>query len=182
MREQPTLTAAPAPAIDPAAAPLDTALPPTASGGPRLLLVASTGGHLTQLLAMRPWWENCERRWVTFDNQHASSALAGENVVHAHSPTTRSIPNALRNLALARRTLDAQRPDLVVSTGAGVAAPFFAVAHLRGIRTMYIEVIDRIGSRTLTGRMVYPFVDQFAVQWQEQTRLYPGAVVIGPTL
>ncbi|WP_262425317.1 UDP-N-acetylglucosamine transferase subunit ALG14 [Brachybacterium sp. Z12] len=47
---------------------------------------------------------------------------------------------------------------------------------------MYIEVIDRIASRTLTGRMVYPFVDQFAVQWREQERLYPGAVVIGPTL
>ena len=47
---------------------------------------------------------------------------------------------------------------------------------------MYIEVIDRISSRTLTGRMVYPFVDQFAVQWREQEALYPGAVVIGPTL
>ncbi|HLQ81628.1 MAG TPA: PssD/Cps14F family polysaccharide biosynthesis glycosyltransferase [Brachybacterium sp.] len=182
MREQPALTATPAPAADPTAAPLDTAPTSTVAGTPRLLLVASTGGHLTQLMALRPWWENYERAWVTFDNQHARSALTGEDIIHAHSPTTRNIPNALRNLALARRTLDALRPDLVVSTGAGVAVPFFAIAHLRGIRTMYIEVIDRIRSRTLTGRMAYPFVDQFAVQWQEQTRLYPGAVVIGPTL
>lgn len=182
MREQPTLTANPAPTPDRDTALLDTASPAKEPGSPRLLLVASTGGHLTQLMAMRPWWENCERTWVTFDNQHASSALSGEAVIHAHSPTTRNIPNALRNLVLAHRTLTALRPDLVVSTGAGVAAPFFAVAHLRRIRTMYIEVIDRIGSRTLTGRMVYPFVDTFAVQWQEQKRLYPGAVVIGPTL
>lgn len=175
MREQPTLTATPAPAPEEGAQPLQS--PPT-----RLLLIASTGGHLTQLMAMRHWWEDCERTWVTFDNQHARTALAGEDVIHAHSPTTRNLPNALRNLQLARRTLKDLRPDLVVSTGAGVAAPFFAIAHLRGIRTMYIEVIDRIASRTLTGRMVYPFVDQFAVQWREQQRLYPGAFVIGPTL
>src|SRR5699024_8393681 len=126
--------------------PLDTGPSSRGAGTPRLLLVASTGGHLTQLMALRPWGENYERDWVTFDNQHARCALTGEDIILAHSPTTRTIPNALRNLALARRTLDALRPDLVVSTGAGVAVPFFAVAHLRGIRTMYIEVIDRIRS------------------------------------
>ena len=159
-----------------------SALESELTGSPRLLLVASTGGHLSQLVSLRDWWSRCERRWVTFDNQHANSALAGEDVVHAYSPTTRNIPNAIRNAHLARRTLSEWRPDLVISTGAGVAAPFFAVAHARGIRTMYIEVIDRIASRTLTGRMVYPFVDKFAVQWREQERLYPGAAVIGPTL
>ncbi|WP_227873116.1 glycosyltransferase family protein [Brachybacterium ginsengisoli] len=148
----------------------------------RLLLVASTGGHLSQLVAMRRWWETFDRTWVTFDNQHSASALVGEDVIHAHSPTTRNVPNAVRNTLLARRVLSELRPDLVVSTGAGVAAPFLAVAHRRGIRTMYIEVIDRITSRTLTGRMAYPFVDQFAVQWPEQKHLYPGAAVIGPTL
>lgn len=169
----------------PRALPARETLTPEAGSSPRLprlLLIASTGGHLSQLVALRHWWGECERKWVTFDNQHAHSALAGEDMVLAHSPTTRNIPNALRNARLAHRTLRDWAPDLVISTGAGVAAPFFAVAHARGIRTMYIEVIDRIASRTLTGRMVYPFVDQFAVQWPEQEALYPGAVVIGPTL
>lgn len=156
--------------------------PSDRTGVPRLLLVASTGGHLTQLVALREWWQDCERAWVTFDNQHARSALAGENVIYAHSPTTRNLPNAVRNAVLAHRTLKDTDPDLVISTGAGVAAPFFAVAHALRIRTLYIEVIDRISSRTLTGRMVYPFSDVFAVQWREQLSLYPGATVIGPTL
>lgn len=176
MRELPTLT------VTPAAPRAGETTPPPRPHPPRLLLIASTGGHLTQLVALRHWWEDYERTWITFDNQHARTALAGEDVVHAYSPTTRNIPNALRNMVLARRTLRDLHPDLVVSTGAGVAAPFFAMAHAQGIRTMYIEVIDRIASRTLTGRMVYPFVDQFAVQWSEQERLYPGAAVIGPTL
>lgn len=148
----------------------------------KVLFVASTGGHLTQLVALQPWWSRQIRHWVTFDNQHARTVLAGERVTYAHSPTTRNVPNALRNLRLAAMLLRASRPDLVVSSGAGVAAPFFLIARILGIRTLYIEVIDRIASRTLTGRMVYPFADGFAVQWPEQQRLYPGASVIGATL
>lgn len=148
----------------------------------RILLVASTGGHLTQLAALRPWWGAHERHWVTFDNAHAHAVLEAEETTFAFSPTTRNIPNLLRNIRLARRVIRAYRPDLIVSTGAGVAVPFFWVGKLRGIRTLYVEVIDRISSRTMTARLLYPLSDGFAVQWPEQERLYPGARVVGATL
>lgn len=148
----------------------------------KILFVASTGGHLTQLLALRDWWATQERAWVSFDHPHAHAALADEQVTWAFSPTTRNIPNAIRNLFLARRVLRRYRPDIVVSTGAGVAVPFFWTARALGIRTLYIEVIDRISTRTMTGRMVYPTVDAFAVQWPEQQTLYPDSRVIGATL
>lgn len=148
----------------------------------KILFVVSTGGHLTQLLALRPWWQEHDREWVTFDHPHAHASLADEAVTFAFSPTTRNIPNAIRNLFLARKVLARYSPDLVVSTGAGVAVPFFWLARARGIRSLYIEVIDRIDTRTMTGRMVYPTVDVFAVQWPEQQRMYPGSVVVGATL
>lgn len=148
----------------------------------KILFVVSTGGHLTQLLALRSWWEAHDRAWVTFDHPHAHAALADEEVTFAFSPTTRNLPNAVRNLFLARRVLAQNAPDLVVSTGAGVAVPFFWLARAKGTRTLYLEVIDRVDSRTMTGRMVYPTVDAFAVQWPEQERLYPGATVVGATL
>jgi UDP-N-acetylglucosamine:LPS N-acetylglucosamine transferase len=72
-----------------------------------------------------------------------------------------------------------ERPHLVVSTGAGVALPFFVVARLLGIPTAYIEVYDRIDTRTLTARLCRPFTSLFCVQWEEQRVLYPGAHVIG---
>lgn len=70
------------------------------------------------------------------------------------------------------------RPDVVVSTGAGVAFPFFVLARLLGIPTVYIEAYDRVGSARLTGRLCRPVTDLFCVQWPEEQRLYPGAVVI----
>jgi UDP-N-acetylglucosamine:LPS N-acetylglucosamine transferase len=146
------------------------------------MLVASTGGHLAQLLELRPWWSHHRRTWVTFDKADARSALAGEDVIFAHHPTTRNVPNAMRNLVLAHKIMKSHRPDLVVSTGAGVALPVFLAARRQGIPTMYLEVYDRVESRTLTGRMCRPLSSEFCVQWQEQEQLYPGAQLVGAVL
>lgn len=154
------------------------------SGGrrPHVLLVASTGGHLAQLLALRPWWATLDRTWVTFDKADARSTLAGEHVRHAYHPTTRNLPNAVRNLRLAARLVRDVRPDLVVSTGAGVAVPFFAIARAHGIPTVFLEVYDRVDTRTLTGRMCRPLASAFCTQWPEQVAMYPGSEVVGTLL
>jgi UDP-N-acetylglucosamine:LPS N-acetylglucosamine transferase len=152
-----------------------------AEAGP-VLLVGSSGGHLAQLLALRPWWGDRDRAWVTFPTPDAKSQLPGERVAWAHHPTTRNIPNLIRNAGLAARLLRTTRPSVIVSTGAGVAVPFFVLGWLRGIPTVYLEVYDRIDSPTLTGRLCRPFTRLFLVQWEEQRRFYPGSVVVGPLL
>ncbi len=130
-------------------------------------------------MALRPWWEHHERTWVTFDTLDATSRLEGEDVVWAHHPTTRNARNLLRNSALAVKTLRRVRPDVVVSTGAAVAVPFFWMGRAVGARTVYLEVFDRIDSRTLTGRLCQPASDLFLVQWPEQQRLYPRSQLVG---
>ena len=145
----------------------------------RILLVCSAGGHLAQLYQLRPWWEQHERTWVTFPGQQAETLLQGETVVAAFAPTTRNIPNAIRNLQLARALIRAEQPDVIVSDGAGVAFPFFLVARARRVRTVYLEVYDRISRPTLTGRLCYPLAELFLLQWQEQTAQYPRGKVIG---
>ncbi len=148
----------------------------------RLLLVGSSGGHLAQMLALRPWWESRARTWVTFETQDAKSRLREEDVIWAYFPTTRNVRNFLRNLVLAIGVLRRTRPDLVVSTGAGVAVPFFLIARLMRIRTVYVEVYDRVDSRTLTGRLCRPLSSLFCVQWEEQAGLYKGSHVVGTLL
>jgi len=146
----------------------------------RLLLVCSSGGHLSLMDNLRPWWGSHERAWVTFPKDDVKSLLGGERVVWAHHPTTRNIPNAVRNYRLATRVLRDYRPDLVVSTGAGVAVPFFLAARRQGIPRVYIEAFERVDSQTLTGRMCYPISSLFLLQWPEQQRFYPRGQLIGP--
>lgn len=156
---------------------------PTAPAAPlRLLLVCSNGGHLGQLHKLELWWSQHERLWISFDKADAQHLLAGEQVRWAYYPTTRNIANLLRNFGLAFKVMLGWRPDVVVSTGAGVALPFFVLGKLLGVRTVYLEVFDRIDSATLTGKLCRPFTDLFCVQWPEQQQVYRDAVLVGPVM
>ena len=152
------------------------------SSGRRVLLVGSSGGHLAQLIALEPWWRDQQRSFVTFDTPDAVSQLSAEQVDFAFHPTTRNIPNLIRNFWVAAKVLRRRRPDLIVSTGAAVAVPFFVLGRLRGIPTAYIEVFDRLDSRTLSGRLCRPLSSLFCVQWERQQQLYPGSTLIGRLL
>lgn len=148
----------------------------------KVVLVCSSGGHLLLLHQLQGWWESHDRLWVSFRKVDAESMLAGERVVWAFHPTQRSLRNLLRNAALAWRTIRRERPDVVVSTGAGVALPFFLVARLFRIKTVYVEAYERIDNPSLTGRLCYPLSDLFVLQWEEQLRFYPKGKVVGALL
>lgn len=153
---------------------------PTPAG--HVLMVCSSGGHLAQLLDLGRLWDRSRRSWVTFDTTDALSQLEGEDVVWAHHPTTRNLPNLVRNFGLAVREVRRRRPDVVVSTGAAVALPFFITARALRIPTVYIEVYDRLDGPTLTGRLCRPFTTTFCVQWPEQQRYYRNSVLVGALL
>ncbi len=133
------------------------------------------------MLALRGAWDDLERVWFTLDGPDVAVLLAEERVHRAHGPTNRSLTNLLRNFAFAWRHLRAERSEVVLSTGAGVAVPFILVAKLLGRRAVYVESLTRTESISLSGRMIYPFVDEFFVQWPTTTRLrkarYVGSIL-----
>lgn len=145
----------------------------------KVCLVGSSGGHLTHLYMLKPFWENKERFWVTFDKDDAKSLLAGEKMYPCYYPTNRNIWNLIRNTALAVKILRKEKPDLIISSGAAVAVPFFWFGKLFGAKLVYIEVFDRINKPTVTGKLVYPITDKFIVEWEEMKKVYPKAINLG---
>lgn len=149
---------------------------------PKLLLVCSSGGHLLQLHLLEEWWSGYPRVWCTFPKIDATSMLAHEKVYWAHYPTNRNLTNLLLNWRLAVVCLWKEKPKIVVSTGAGVAVPFLLTARIMGIKTIFIEEFNRVSTPTLTGRIVYRFVDRFLIQWPELKKYYPKASYKGSIL
>jgi beta-1,4-N-acetylglucosaminyltransferase len=131
----------------------------------KVMLVCSAGGHLQQMLALESSWGEMERSWVTLPGPDVNYLLADERVIRGHGPTNRSLVNLFRNLRLAWRVLRRERPDAILSTGAGLAVPFFAIGKLMNIRLVYVESLTRTESLSLSGRLVYPLADRFFVQW-----------------
>ena len=128
---------------------------------------------------LKPFWKDKNRFWVTFDKEDARSLLKDEKVYPCYFPTNRNIKNLIRNTFLAIRVLKKEKPDLIISSGAAVAVPFFYLGKLFGTKTIYIEVFDRINKPTLTGKLVYPVTDRFIVQWEEMKKVYPKAINFG---
>lgn len=145
----------------------------------KVCLVGSSGGHLTHLYMLKPFWQDKERFWVSFDKADTQSLLKGEIFYPCHYPTNRNIKNLIKNTILAWKVLRKEKPDLIISSGAAVAVPFFYLGKLFGAKTVYIEVFDRIDASTLTGKLVYPVADAFVVQWEEMKEVYPKATNLG---
>lgn len=145
----------------------------------KVCLVGSSGGHLTHLYMLKPFWENMNRFWVTFDKEDAKSLLEDEKVYPCYYPTNRSIKALVKNIKVAYKVLKKEKPDLIISSGAAVAVPFFYIGKIMGAKLIYIEVFDRLDKATMTGRMVYPITDKFIVQWEEQRKVYKKAINLG---
>lgn len=145
----------------------------------KVCLVGSSGGHLTHLYMLKDFWKDKDRVWVTFNKMDANSILENEKKYYCYYPTNRNIKNLIKNTFLAIKILRKERPDLIISSGAAVAVPFFYIGKLFGAKLIYIEVFDRIDKPTLSGKLVYPIVDKFIVQWEEMKKVYPKAINLG---
>ena len=82
----------------------------------KIALVGSSGGHLTHLYMLEPFWKDKKRFWVTFDKIDANSILKNETVYHCYYPTNRNLWNLIRNTFLAIKVLLKEKPDIIISS------------------------------------------------------------------
>ena len=105
--------------------------------------------------------------------------LENERSYWGYFPTNRNIPNLFRNAILAWKILRKERPSIVISTGAGISVPFLLMARLFSARAVYIESFARKRNLSVTGKLVYLFVDNFYVQTDYLSKQYKKAVFMG---
>ncbi|MBV9837556.1 MAG: hypothetical protein JO156_05520 [Solirubrobacterales bacterium] len=152
--------------------------PPPVSG---TVLVASTGGHLSELhqLAHRMSLER-PFHWVTFQTPQSTALLHGQPVAWAAYTGQRDLKGVARNLPLAHRVLDRGTVSAVVSTGAAIALAFLPLARARGIDAHYVEGIARAEGPSMTGRLLgrIPGIKLYTQwpQWEDETWRYRGSV------
>lgn len=124
-------------------------------GPRRLLLAASTGGHLSQLLRLAPGLgASDDSVWVTFRTPQSESMLRGRNVVYVPYIRPRDGKRVVSAYTQIRRLLRAERFDGAVSTGSALALAALPAAHLAGIPTLYIESVSRVEGPSMSGRLL----------------------------
>ena len=71
----------------------------------KVCLVGSSGGHLTHLYMLKPFWKDKDHFWVTFDKEDARSLLEGEKMYPCYYPTNRSLKALIKNTKIAWNVL-----------------------------------------------------------------------------
>jgi len=147
-------------------------------------MVASSGGHLTQLLELSSRLvPRLEQTWSSFEGDHASSALEGRIVEYIPYIPPRGYRQLARGVPRAASILRHHRPEFVVSTGSGIALAFLPIARLWGAEAHYIESATRCIGPSQTGRLLsrLPWVRLHTQHpgWSDERWSYDGSVFEG---
>ena len=124
----------------------------------RTLLLATDGGHLTQLVAVAerlPPAVVDDALWASTDSPQSRSVLSGKQAIFVPLVRPRDVAGVIRSLPLAHRLQREWGFSQAISTGSGVALAYLPYLALRGVRTHYIESATRLTGPSLTGRLLH---------------------------
>lgn len=145
----------------------------------KICIVSSVGGHLTEVLALRPAYAAYDHFYVLNDHVQLPQEMIGKTHFIAHSERDWKF---VKNLWEASAILRRERPNLILSTGAGPVVSFALIGKLFGIPTIFVESAARIARPSLTGRIMYHLAARFFYQWKSLATYFPSAQYGGPLL
>lgn len=151
----------------------------------KILFISSSGGHLDELLQLKPLFDKYDYHLVT---EHTNSTLSlrkkHPNKVdyllygtrfNMKSYIYKFTFNCFKTIYLFFKI----RPTIIITTGAHTAVPMCYFGKFAGTKIIFIESFANLSTKTLSGRLVYPIADKFIVQWESTKKLYPKAVLGG---
>ena len=150
----------------------------------KVVFISSTGGHLNELLQLKPLMKEYDSYLITEKTKsNLSLRKKFDKVYYLVYGTKRNIIpylfkftfNTIKSFILFLKI----KPDAIVTTGTHTAVPMCYIAKLFRCKVIYIETFANSKTKTLAGTIVYPIADVFIVQWEGMLKLYPKAILGG---
>ena len=139
----------------------------------KVCFAASSGGHLEELMVLRPLMEQYDSIIVTERTKHEAAGQKSQiyYLMQVNRLEKTCILRLIANAFLSLKILLTERPDAII--------PLCLLGKALGKRLIFIESYANVYSPTKTGQLLYWFADQFYVQWPELMAYYPKAVYFG---
>lgn len=153
---------------------------PKAPSDIKVCFAASSGGHLEQLLALKPLMQRYDSFILTEKTKYeAKLPVRARYVRQVNRHEVSFLPRMAANLVASLGIWHEEKPDVIVCTGALATIPFCLIGHLRGAKLIFIESFAKTNSPTMTGKLLHKYADRFYVQWESMLSVYPGARFVG---
>lgn len=144
----------------------------------KICIACSVGGHLNQIMELRSFYSKHDYYFLTFWRSSVKKLRQREKVYFIKD-VSRNVISLIMNSVQSFIIFLKERPDLIISTGAGIAVVTCLLGWLSGKKIIFIEDWCRVSKPSLSGRLIYPIAHLFFVQWKELLKYYPKAVYKG---
>ncbi|MGY3614437.1 UDP-N-acetylglucosamine:LPS N-acetylglucosamine transferase [Bradyrhizobium sp. USDA 10063] len=150
------------------------------SARPKLLAVASGGGHWVQLMRIKHAFDGCEVSYVTVHESYRAQ-VPGHNFYVVNDANRWSKIALMKTAARLGSIVWKERPDIVVSTGAAPGYLALRLGRLLGARTVWLDSIANVEQLSMSGSWIGRSADLWLTQWPHLARPegphYAGSVL-----
>jgi UDP-N-acetylglucosamine:LPS N-acetylglucosamine transferase len=133
---------------------------------PKLLALASGGGHWVQLQRLRPAFDDFETVYVSMFESYAEQ-VAGSRYYTVPDASRFDLKSFAPVFLRAFRILLRERPSALVTTGSAPMLAFVLLARLMGVRTLWIDSIANSERMSSSGRLAKRLAHRVVSQWPE---------------
>ena len=151
----------------------------------KVLFISSTGGHLKELLELKPLFSKYDSYLITEKTKSTLNLKKeyGKKIgylIFGTKDHMLTYPFRLfANCFISLYYFIKFRPKYIVTTGVHTAGPMCCLGKIFGSKVIYIETMANISEKTITGKLLYKIADLFIVQWESMLKLYPNAIYGG---
>ncbi|MGL5650096.1 MAG: PssD/Cps14F family polysaccharide biosynthesis glycosyltransferase [Clostridium sp.] len=151
----------------------------------KVLFIASTGGHLSELMELKPLFKKYDYHIITektdttiklkdkYKDKISYLVYGARNYMFSYM--FKFPYNILKSLVFYIKL----RPDVIVTTGAHTAVPICYIGKLFKKKIIFIETFARVESSSMSGRLIHKVADVFIVQHPEMEKVYENAIYKG---
>ena len=145
---------------------------------PKVLAIASAGGHWKQLIRLSPAFVDCKIVYVSTMRQR----LDPTDTLYVVADANRQhlAPFIPQTFALIK-ILWTEKPQFIVTTGAAPGLIALALGRLAGIHGAWIDSFANVETLSLSGRIARRFARLYLTQWPhlatDEGPFYVGSVI-----
>ena len=149
----------------------------------RILIPTSSGGHLNEVLELKPIFNKYDCLVITEDVPINRSILNEYNfkLIRPNGKNRNFTfwKNLIINIFHAFTIIIKFKPYAIITTGSHTAVPFCFIGKLFGCKIIYISSFCRTNSRALSADLIYPITDLFLAQWEDVQKYYKKSIYAG---
>lgn len=144
----------------------------------KICFIASSGGHLEEICQLKKVIDMYDNYFVVTDTLATKKSSKYKYRISDFDRTNkiRFLIHFISMFLEQMKIFVKEKPDIIITTGAGLVIPTCLIAKILKKKIIYIESFARVSTPSKTGKFIYKICDLFIIQREDLKQFYPKAI------